>query len=91
MKDEAGSDFKVLAVPLRDPRFAHVRTLEQLGGHWLREIETFFATYKQLEPKQTAVLGWHDAIETHRVIAAARERFLRSKSEPAPVPATERS
>ena len=53
MADEKGSDFKVLAVPVGDPRFSHVRTLAELGDHWLREIETFFATYKLLEPKQT--------------------------------------
>ena len=43
--------------------------------HWLREIETFFATYKQLEPKQTEVLGWHDLEETLRTVAACRERY----------------
>ena len=75
MADEKGGDFKVLAVPVHDPRFSHVRTLEDLGGHWLREIETFFATYKMLEPKQTEVLGWHDAAHAHRVIVECRERF----------------
>jgi len=75
MADEKGGDFKVLAVPMHDPRFAHVRTLDALGAHWLREIETFFATYKMLEPKQTEVLGWHDAEEACRVIAQCRERF----------------
>jgi inorganic pyrophosphatase len=57
MADEKGSDFNVLAVPLGDPRFAHVATLEDAGKHWLRENETFFATYKLLEPKQTEALG----------------------------------
>jgi inorganic pyrophosphatase len=75
MHDEKGSDFKVLAVPMGDPRYAHVRSLADLGDHWLREIETFFATYKQLEPKQTEVLGWHDLEETRRTIAMCRERF----------------
>jgi inorganic pyrophosphatase len=79
MADEKGPDFKVLAVPVGDPRFAHVQTLADVGEHWLREIETFFATYKLLEPKQTEVLGWHDARETARVIAACRERFLATK------------
>jgi inorganic pyrophosphatase len=78
MADEKGADFKVLAVPVGDPRFAHVVTLAGLGEHWLREIETFFATYKLLEPKQTEVLGWHDADEAWRVIARCRERFLRT-------------
>lgn len=78
MHDEKGSDFKVLAVPVGDPRYAHVATLADLGEHWLREIETFFATYKLLEPKQTEVLGWHDARTAVRVIAECRERYQQS-------------
>ena len=75
MHDEKGSDFKILAVPVGDPRYAHVETLTDLGPHWLREIETFFATYKLLEPKQTAVRGWHEAAEAFAVIGACRDRY----------------
>jgi inorganic pyrophosphatase len=75
MHDEKGSDFKVLAVPLGDPRYAHVVTLADLGTHWPREIETFFATYKLLEEKTTEVLGWHDAAAARAVIARCRERY----------------
>lgn len=75
MHDEKGSDFKVLAVPVGDPRYDHVQTLAAIGDHWLREIETFFATYKILEPKQTEVLGWHDLTETRDIIAVCRERY----------------
>jgi inorganic pyrophosphatase len=81
MHDEKGSDFKVLAVPVGDPRYAHVRTLDDIGNHWLREIETFFATYKQLEPKQTEVLGWHDLEETLRTVATCRERFRAARGD----------
>jgi inorganic pyrophosphatase len=75
MHDEKGSDFKVLAVPVGDPRFDHMRTLRDIGGHWLREIETFFDTYKLLEPKQTQVLGWHELEETVETVARCRERY----------------
>jgi inorganic pyrophosphatase len=75
MADEKGNDFKVLAVPIGDPRYDHVQDYESLGEHWLREIETFFATYKLLEPKQTEVLGWHTAAEAWAVISACRERY----------------
>jgi inorganic pyrophosphatase len=75
MADEKGSDFKVLAVPVGDPRFSHVRTLHELGDHWLREIETFFATYKLLEPKQTEVIGWRDAEVAHQVVERCRTRY----------------
>jgi inorganic pyrophosphatase len=75
MHDEKGSDFKVLAVPVGDPRFAHVASLDEVGEHWLREIETFFATYKLLEPKQTEVLGWHSLDETRQVVAECRAAY----------------
>lgn len=75
MSDEKGSDFKVLAVPVGDPRYQHVTDLSHLGDHWLREIETFFATYKLLEPKQTEVLGWHDARVAWEMIDTCRVRY----------------
>ncbi len=75
MTDEEGPDFKVLAVPNHDPRFSHYQTLEQVGPHWLKEIETFFATYKLLEDKETEVLGWHDSEYAARMIRECRERY----------------
>lgn len=80
MSDEKGSDFKVLAVPVGDPRYAQVFSIEDVGEHWLREIETFFATYKLLEPKQTDVLGWHAVDETREVIASCRDRFAQQST-----------
>lgn len=75
MHDEKGSDFKVLAAPIGDPRFDHVKNLDDLGEHWLKEIETFFATYKLLEPKDTEVLGWNDVDHAWRVIDECRARY----------------
>ncbi len=80
MADEKGPDFKVLAVPVDDPRYSHVRSLEQIGDHWLREIETFFATYKLLEPKQTEVLGWHDEASARETIARCRKRYRETQA-----------
>jgi len=78
MSDEKGPDFKVLAVPVGDPRYQEVTDLPSLGEHWLKEIETFFDTYKLLEPKQTEVLGWHDAAFAWQMIETCRERFAGS-------------
>ena len=50
--DEHGSDFKVVAVPVGDPRYVHVRAPTNAREHWAREIETVFATYKLLEGKE---------------------------------------
>jgi inorganic pyrophosphatase len=72
MRDEHGVDHKILAVPVGDPRFAEVTDLSDLAPHWLREIETFFATYKVLQGVETEVLGWHGATTARELIAACR-------------------
>src|SRR5437899_2594873 len=67
--------FPGCVVPVGDPRFDEVRGLGDLAHHWLREIETFFATYKELERNKNAeVKGWHDADSAWRLIEEARGR-----------------
>lgn len=78
MRDEKGHDFKLLTVPVNDPRFAHYQSLDQVGKHWLREIETFFATYKLLENKQTDILGWHGLDAALEQIEASRENYRKA-------------
>lgn len=75
MIDDKGSDEKILAVPVDDPRFDDITTLADMRGHWLREIENFFATYKLLEEKDTDLLGWGNTEEAWGVIADARRRY----------------
>lgn len=79
MQDEKGEDFKVLAVPVNDPRFNHYRKLEQVGKHWLREIETFFATYKLLENKETNIVGWHGLDRALEEIERSRQMYRESQ------------
>ncbi len=74
MRDEKGGDQKILAVPVGDPRFDDITDLTHLSPHWLREIETFFATYKTLEDKTTEVLGWQGVTVAWQVIEEARAR-----------------
>lgn len=75
MRDEKGVDHKILAVPLFDPQWNHIRQLSQVPGHLLVEIEHFFDVYKELEKKKTAVEGWEDAAAARAIIEAARERY----------------
>ena len=75
MSDERGVDSKVLAVPTRDPRFDEYTDLVNVPSHLLLEIDNFFATYKVLEGKATATLGWSDAHQARGVIDAARKRW----------------
>lgn len=75
MEDQGHPDHKVIGVPLGEPVWADVQTLEDLPGHLLKEIEHFFTVYKDLEEKKTAALGWHDLEETLAIIQAARDAY----------------
>lgn len=60
MRDEKGNDNKILAVPLKDPRWHHIEDIHEVPPHLLTEIENFFLTYKKLETKVVASEGWED-------------------------------
>ena len=74
MEDRGRPDHKILDIPVGEPVWREVRSLDQLPGHLLREIEHFFAVYKDLEEQKTAVLGWRDLAEALDVIETARRR-----------------
>lgn len=63
MWDEKGRDNKVLAVPVRDPRWSAHHDIRELPPHLLTEIENFFLTYKKLEAKEVRSEGWRDSQE----------------------------
>ena len=60
MNDSGDDDAKVIAVPVADPRFAKVQDLGDINPHTLKEIEHFYATYKQLQNKKVVVNGFKD-------------------------------
>jgi inorganic pyrophosphatase len=78
MRDDKGEDEKILAVLVGDPRFEDIADLDDLHGHWLREIEQFFATYKLLEEKDTDLQGWENARVARRVIQEAFDRYVQT-------------
>ncbi len=73
MRDEKGEDYKIIAVPVADPRFEGVKDLTDLHPHWLKEIENFFTVYKTLEPeKRVTIAGWGGRQEAWDAIEACR-------------------
>ncbi|MGK7313304.1 MAG: inorganic diphosphatase [Candidatus Longimicrobiales bacterium M2_2A_002] len=75
MKDEKGMDHKILAVPVSDPFMDELNDLDDVPPHTLREIDHFFAVYKELEGKETVTGGWHGHAETVEVVEAAMRRY----------------
>ncbi len=80
MYDEKGRDDKVLCVPVSDPLWNHIYSLEQVPPHLLDEIEHFFRIYKDLEQKKVRVEGWKSLEDAIKVIGQARLRFTASKA-----------
>jgi inorganic pyrophosphatase len=81
MTDEGGGDEKIVAVPIPKltQRYADVRNYTDLPEITWRQIEHFFAHYKDLEVgKWVTFAGWGDANEAKRLITEAIDR---SKSQ----------
>nr|WP_199330555.1 inorganic diphosphatase [Microcoleus sp. FACHB-68] len=60
MIDGGDHDEKILCVPDKDPRYSHIKSLQDVAPHRLDEIAEFFKTYKNLEKKVTEIQGWQD-------------------------------
>ena len=77
MRDDAGPDAKILAVPAVDPRYADMADLGDLPPHLLDEIQHFFAAYKVLEPgKFSEVREWEGREAAELEVQAALERAV---------------
>jgi inorganic pyrophosphatase len=75
MRDDKGVDDKVLCVPLRDPNWNAMESLDDLPQPLRDEISHFFSIYKQPEGKVVKVDGWHDLETAKRCIAESRDRW----------------
>lgn len=79
MEDEKGEDFKILAVPTGDRRYADVQSLSDITKHLLLEIEHFFGVYKELDGLYPSIKGWGDENEAKEYLAKCHENYLRMK------------
>jgi inorganic pyrophosphatase len=69
------TDCKILGVPDSGPLFGEYRDLADVPSHFLKEVEHFFLTYKQLEGAEIRSDGWQDALAGGQEIKACRERW----------------
>lgn len=75
MRDEAGGDDKIICIPAKDPRVAHIQDLDDVSEFDRLEIQHFFETYKDLEPgKSVEGAHWADRETAERVIREAIDR-----------------
>jgi inorganic pyrophosphatase len=81
MQDDKGIDDKVLCVPLSDPAWNALETLDDVTGQLRDEIAHFFSVYKDLEQKKVTVDGWYSREDALAEIEESRKRWSGSKSE----------
>jgi inorganic pyrophosphatase len=75
MEDDQGIDDKILSVPLTDPGWNTLETLDGVSEQLKNEIQHFFTVYKQLEHKKVEIDGWYPYEDALKTIDASRERF----------------
>jgi inorganic pyrophosphatase len=75
MRDEKGSDDKILAVSVHDPAFADYTDKNQLPAHVVRQVQRFFQDYKVLEQKKVVIEDLLGPIEAVNIIRDALELY----------------
>jgi inorganic pyrophosphatase len=85
MKDEAGEDFKVLAVPVDSVTgvYRHIEDVGDVDPTLLAQIEHFFEHYKDLERNKWVRTGdWLGVEEARKVLVEALEMYESSPDKP---------
>jgi len=75
-------DDKILAVPVDDIRFKHIKSIDDLPDHQKDEISFFFERYKDLQfkykgqtDKKVVVEGWGGIEQANKIIEEAGKLF----------------
>lgn len=76
-EDAGDVDHKVVVVPADDRHAGdEIRSLDDMGEHWKRQIEHHFTHYKDLKsPGSTKVWGWGDVDMAKSIIEESIERY----------------
>lgn len=76
MIDNGRNDEKIIAIPFNDPNNNGYKDISELPPHIFDEMKHFFAVYKNLENKDTAVNEVSDRSEAIKIINAAIDNYI---------------
>ncbi len=85
MRDEAGEDTKLLAVPIDKltPIYSRIRSPRDLPKATLAQIAHFFEHYKDLEPRKWVdIVGWDGPVSARREIMKGVECYRKAARKP---------
>lgn len=75
MLDSGVEDYKILAVSHKDPRFNHIKDLGDISLHTLKEIEYFFAHYKELQELEVSIIGWESSDSALSILKSCCKKY----------------
>ncbi|MBQ8267821.1 MAG: inorganic diphosphatase [Clostridia bacterium] len=75
MVDGGSRDEKIIAIPYSDPNYNMYKSIDELPKHLFDEMRHFFAVYKNLEEKETAVEEVANADAAIKIIDEAIVRY----------------
>ena len=75
MIDDGYTDDKIIAIPFDDPTYNGYRDIDSVPPHVVAEMQHFFAVYKQLENKTTAVDEPQGFLRAIAVVSEAIDRY----------------
>lgn len=79
--DGGEEDDKVVAVLNDDKRMDHIKSIEDLGPYFTKEVGYYFEHYKDLKkPGTCEVKGFENTDTAHKVIAECEERYVKDYS-----------
>ena len=76
MIDNGRNDEKIIAIPFNDPYYNIYKDIDELPNHVFDEMRHFFAVYKNLENKKTAVNEVNDYKASLEIINKAIENYI---------------
>ena len=76
MIDNGRNDEKIIAIPFNDPYYNMYKDISDLPSHVFEEMSHFFAVYKNLENKTTAVNEVSNCEEAKRIINSAIDNYI---------------
>ena len=76
MVDNGYADDKIIAIPFEDPTYNSYNDISELPHHVFEEMRHFFAVYKSLERKQTAIDEMQGREAAVKVVADAIETYI---------------
>lgn len=73
-EDDGENDHKIICVPKDDYHLGEIRSFEELGAQWHKQIEHHFNNYKTLRKGETKVRGFLGVEEAWKIINECIER-----------------